>query len=199
MRTVSRVVLLLAVLSLAAGPLATVPVAASAGLRTAASPQASGAGHGALVFLLYGLGALGAIRVGDLGKLAKKFVRNAVNAANDYKDGVAGAGADWEQNTAASEANYNAGTQAAIARGAFAKGVRGAGAAKFVEKATKNGAVRYGPGVTNAEADWQKGFAPVAQVLQSIQLPAPGPRRSPQNQERANKVALELGKWKESQ
>lgn len=134
--------------------------------------------------------------VKDLGKLAQKFSRNAANAAGDYKDGVASAGGSWEGRTAEAEANYVQGVQASIGRGAFAKGVRGAGA-RYVDKATKLGATRYAPGVQAAEADWQRGFAPVAQVLSGLALPPKGPRRSPQNQARANAVATALGNWKE--
>lgn len=136
------------------------------------------------------------IKIKDLGQLSKKWSRNASNAAGDYKDGVSAAAGDWETNTAAAGANYTAGVQSAISRDAFSKGVRGAGA-RYKDKAEKNGSVRYAPGVANAEGDWQRGFAPVAQVLGGLTLPPPGPRRSPQNQARANAVATALGAWKE--
>ena len=140
-----------------------------------------------------------AIRIKPLDQLAEKFSRNASAAAGDYKMGVEQAGPDWETGAANSEPNYDAGVQAAIARKAYGKGVRSAGSAKYVDRAGKMGATRYAPGIQNAKGDWAKGFAPVAQVISSVQLPPKGPKRSPQNQQRANAMATALGAWKEAQ
>ena len=57
-----------------------------------------------------------AIRIKDTGSLAKKFATRAGAAANDYKDGVAQAGGDWEANTKAAEQNYEAGVQMRASR-----------------------------------------------------------------------------------
>src|SRR5262249_8976075 len=110
---------------------------------------------------------------------------------------VAMAGPEWESRTKASEDNYKLGVQAAMGRGAFGKGVAAAGAGKYTERATKLGSQRYGPGVQVSEGDWAKGVQPYAQALQGLELPPPGPRRSPQNRERSNKVAVVLGELKE--
>lgn len=138
------------------------------------------------------------IQMRDLGSLGKKFVARAQGAQGDYKTGVEGAGQAWEQGATNGEGNYEQGVQAAIARKSFGKGVRSAGQAKYVKNAAGLGPARYGTGVANAEQAWTTGFAPVAQVIAGLSLPPKGPKRSPQNMQRANMVAMELGKWKEN-
>jgi hypothetical protein len=66
--------------------------------------------------------------VKDLGKLAQKFVRNASNAAGDYKDGVAGPAALGRPHGEPRNRTTCRACKAAISRNAFGKGVRGAGA-----------------------------------------------------------------------
>jgi len=195
----SRLIALIVVLVLTGGPAVLMAAPLSHQPTIQGLPAADGAAFSVIELLLYGLVALGAIRIKPLDQLAAKFARNASAAAGDYKSGVESAGGDWESNTANSEENYQQGVQAAIARKSFGKGVRSAGAAKYVDRASKMGSTRYAPGVANAQQDWAKGFAPVAQVIASVNLPPKGPKRSPQNQQRANAMATALGAWKEAQ
>lgn len=197
MRTSQRVILVLSILALTAGPAlsATALVPREATITTPASGPSSGTAL--LKWLAYGAAAIGAIQIRDLGSLAKKYSTRAAGAQNDYKSGVESAGASWEQGATAGENNYEQGVQAAIGRKAFGKGIRAAGQQKYVANASKLGPQRYATGVQNAEGAWQAGFAPVAQVIQSLTLPPKGPKRSPQNQARANMVATALGAWKE--
>lgn len=182
----------LALVCLAAGPALAAPML-SLGARTLTLPTShAGPVHGLVDLLAVPLALGGAIVIKDLGALSAKFVRNASNAAGDYTAGVQNAGGDWEAGTKAAEPNYEQGVQAAIARKAFGKGVTGS-AGKYQTNATKLGSGRYPAGVANAQAAWQAGFAPYAQVLQGMTLPPKGPRRSPQNQARANAVAVALG------
>ena len=132
----------------------------------------------------------------DTATLATKFVTRAQAAAPDYKDGVASAGGEWEAQTKASEPNYEQGVTAAIARKAYGRGVTGS-AGKYQQNAVALGAQRYGPGIANAKSAWQQGVEPAFNVLKSLQLPPKGPRRSPQNQARANAVSVALGAMKE--
>lgn len=136
------------------------------------------------------------MRIKDTASLATKFATRAGAAANDYKDGVAQAGADWEANTRAAEGNYEAGIQEAISQKRFGKGVGAAGAQKFVKRAADMGALRYGPGVQAAKDEWAKNTQPYLDHLKSLNLPAKGPRRSPQNMQRAAVVAQALGALK---
>lgn len=133
------------------------------------------------------------MRIKDTASLANKFVTRAGAASGDYKDGVAASGGDWLANTVASEANYEQGVNAAIARKGFGKGVQQAGQQKFITNATTLGASRYGPGVANAKDAWGRGVQPYLDELKSMELPPKGPRGSAQNQARANAVAVRLG------
>lgn len=136
-----------------------------------------------------------AIKVKDTATIAQKFVTRAGAATKDYGDGVASAGGDWEAGAKAGEQNYEQGVNESIADKRYGKGVTGS-AGKYVANATKLGTQRYGPGVQNAQGAYQTGVQPYLDKLKSLQLPPKGPRRSPQNQQRANMVALELGKLK---
>lgn len=131
------------------------------------------------------------IRVKDTGAIATKFKNRAAAAAPDYTTGVQAAAGDWESNTAAAEDNYKAGVNDAMARGAFGKGVRGSGA-KYVKNATTLGAQRYPSGVANAEQAYANGVGPYLDTIKGITLPPRGPKGSPQNQQRANAVAMAL-------
>lgn len=137
-----------------------------------------------------------AMRIKDTASLAKKFATRAGAAANDYKEGVAQAGGDWEQNTKNAEANYEQGVTEAIGAKRFGRGVTNAGASKFVRRATELGSMRYGPGVQASQDEWAKNTQPYLDRLKSLDLPPKGPRRSPQNQQRAAAVALALGALK---
>jgi len=134
-----------------------------------------------------------AIRIKDTGALANKFATRAGAAAGDYKDGVAAAGGDWETNAANSEGNYEAGVQEAIGAKRFAKGVRASGAAHYTKRATELGASRYPGGVQAGKDRWAQNTGPYLQMIAGLNLPPKGPRRSPQNMQRANAVALALG------
>lgn len=140
-----------------------------------------------------------AIQVKDLGTLSTKFATRAAAASGDYKSGVESAGAAWEAGASSGESNYEQGVQAAINRKSFGKGVRRAGQAKYTKNAGTLGPQRYTQGVQNAKDAWAQGFAPVMQLISGMNLPARGPKRSPQNMARANYVAQQLAAWKESQ
>lgn len=131
------------------------------------------------------------MKVKDTGSVAAKFKTRASAASQDYAAGVAGAGADWESNTAASEGNYEQGVQEAIGRKAFGKGVRGS-AGKFVQNAQALGAQRYPTGIAQAQDAYARGVGPFLDTLKGMNLPPRGPKGSAQNQARANAVATAL-------
>ena len=184
---------------LVAGPVFAAPVALS-GSPTVSAPAASPASSSSVLGVLASLGALavGITISKDTGTLAKKFVTRATAAAPDYKAGVTGKGGEWEQRAREGENNYVQGVQDAISRNAFGKGVAGSGA-KYEQNASTLGAQRFGPGVQNAEQAWARGVQPALDVLKSLTLPPPGPKRSPQNQQRSNAVQLALGAMKTRQ
>jgi len=199
MRVLLRLVVTLAIVALAAGPALAAPLVLRSS-QSVSSPAESDHPFASVAKLAaYGLAVFGAIRIKDTGTLAQKFVTRASAAATDYRDGVATAGGDWETNTKNSESSYEAGVQEAIGQKRFGKGVSAAGGSKYQENAVKLGGVRYAPGVQNAQGAWQKGVGPYLEKLKGLSLPPKGPRRSPQNQQRANMVALELGKLRTGQ
>ena len=198
MRLLPRFSVLVLMLVLTAGP---VLGAAGVHVRSSAwsAPLPSDSSARALLELLAcGVGILGAIRIKDTAVLASKYVTRAGAAVNDYKSGVEQAGSDWETGAKAGEPNYEAGVQEAISKKRYGRGIASAGASKYVRNASNLGATRYQPGIANAKDAWATGVQPALDKLKSLQLPPKGPRRSPQNQQRAAMVALELGKLKDA-
>jgi len=196
MKATIRVLLVALVVTLSAGPLMAASVTLTSGAHlTDAAPAPSSPAAGVLKLLGYGLAVFGAIKVKDTGAIAAKYVARAGVATKDYTDGVSNAGGDWETGAKNGEGNFEQGVQDAIQRKAYGKGVNGS-AGKYVANATKLGAQRYGPGVQNGAGAYQTGVQPYLDRLKGLNLPPKGPRRSPQNQARANMVAQELGKLK---
>lgn len=193
MRTFSRCLVLSFVLALTIGPSFVLAAPLSRGPSLEAPRAPASALLQALSLLVGSAVVFGAIRIKDTGSLAKKFATRAAAASGDYKEGVAQAGGDWEQNAAASEGNYEQGVQESIGRKAFGKGIRTAGAAHYVKRASELGSVRYGPGVQAGTDRWAQNTGPYLQMIAGLTLPPKGPRRSPQNQQRANAVAMALG------
>lgn len=199
MKLFARLALVALVLTLTAGPLAAASVSLSSGAHVTTSTDAQGSPLVAFGKLLaYGLAAFGAINVKDTGAIAAKYVARAQVATKDYTDGVANAGGSWETGAKNGETNFEQGVQDAITRKAYGKGVNGS-AGKYVANATKLGSTRYAPGVQNGAGAYQTGVQPYLDKLKSLNLPPKGPRRSPQNMQRANMVAAELGKLKTGQ
>lgn len=138
-----------------------------------------------------------AIRIKDTATIAAKFKARAGAAQGDYKSGVESAGQDWQARTLAAEDNYAQGVTAAIGRKAFGKGVNEAGAARYQKRAAELGPARYQTGVAAAQDDYARGVAPYLDAVRNMDLPPRGPRRSPQNMNRANAVAMRLAAIKE--
>lgn len=199
MKLLARLLVVLSVVTLTAGPLFAAPVSLTAGTHlTAPHGPAGSLASKALTALGYGLAVFGTIKVKDAAAITTKYVTRAGAAAGDYKTGVANAGNDWETNAKASEGNYEQGVQEAIGRKAFGKGVTGS-AGKYQANAVNLGATRYPGGVQNGATAYTNGVAPYLAKIASLNLPPKGPRRSPQNMQRANMVATELGKLKTGQ
>jgi hypothetical protein len=199
MTVFTRLLVSLVVVTLTAGPALAAPLLVSRDQATRSAPSPATPTDGLVALLTGGLVVFGAIKIKDVGALAKKFVARSAQATPEYKSGVEQAGGDWETQTMANEANFEAGVQDAIGRKAFGKGVRKAGGAKYQKNASTLGATRYGPGVQNAEQAWATGTGPVLQLLAGLNLPPKGPRRSPQNMARSQMVAAALGAWKTGQ
>lgn len=127
-----------------------------------------------------------------LDRTAAKWARVSAGASNEYREGVENPRADWATQTKASEANYEAGIQAAIQRKAFGKGVTRAGTEKWQRNAVTLGPSRYSAGVQNAQTAYENGFAPYQQVISSLNLPKRGPKGAPENIQRVAVIAKAL-------
>ena len=130
-----------------------------------------------------------ALKVRSADASASRFVTNAGNATQAYKQGVQNAGQDWERATLDSKDNWQAGVQAAATRGAFAKGVAKSGAGYYQQRATDLGGNRYAGGVVAGKDNYIEGVTPYLTVLQNANLTPRGPRGSAQNAARAQEVS----------
>lgn len=198
MRYGSRTYLALLVGLLLVGPAVAAPIAHGLVVANSEGNPGTTGNLGVLKLIGLSLAVFGSItRMKDGAAIASKYVTRASSAAKDYGDGVSGAGSDWQSHSMASETSWEQGTQQAITDKRYMRGIDGK-AAKYVGNATKLGTQRYPQGVANAQAAYQAGAQPYFDKLKGIasQLPPRGPRRSPQNQQRSNMVAVELGKLK---
>jgi len=127
-----------------------------------------------------------------LSDVGSKWERRAVVSGADYTAGVQSPRAPWSQSAAKAEDNYKIGVTAAAARGAFGKGVKAAGDAKWTAMSLQKGPGRFAEGVSIARPDWEKGFAPYHSVISALALPPRGVRGSPANLQRVATVATAL-------
>jgi hypothetical protein len=134
------------------------------------------------------------MKVKDLGQSAEKFARRGGSAVEEYKNGIRNPRASWQGSTIAAEPSYNEGVQAAISRGGFGKGVQKVSDATWADKAVNKGGRNYPTAMREAGPDWQKGFAPMAATLSSLNLTPRGPRGSPGNYDRSRQVGEALNK-----
>ena len=125
-----------------------------------------------------------------------RWVRRAASSTQDYADGIASPRTDWHAATIAAAAAQAAGVQAAITAKSFERGVSAAGTSKWARKAAGIGATRFGPGVADAESDYQKGVAPYLAAISNLTLPPRGAKGDPKNLERVRVVAMTLRKLK---
>jgi len=128
--------------------------------------------------------------------VSAKWGRVTPQRSQDYQEGVENPQKDWEKNTKAAESNYASGVQSAIADKRFGKGVSKAGTSKWKEKTISKGVQRWGPGVQVAQGDYEKGMAPVLDVIGRTSLPPRFPSGDPRNIQRVQKLATALHNMK---
>lgn len=122
-------------------------------------------------------------KIKTLEKIAKKWDDRVGVASDDYIDGIKNPTKDWEDNTLAGKANYEAGIQAAIRDGRREKGVAEAGTKKWQDKSVEKSG-RWASGVTVAKDDMKKGYAPYHDVIQGIDYGVRYPPGDPRNLKR---------------
>jgi len=121
-----------------------------------------------------------------------RWSNKAAQSGPDYTAGVQAPRVDWQAATLAATASQAAGVQAAIQRGAFAKGVSRAGTGKWQSQAVKLGSSRFAQGVTEGTQAYEQGVAPYLSVIEGVTLPARAPKGDPRNIERVKIIATAL-------
>ena len=127
--------------------------------------------------------------VKPLAQIVEKYRRRASAAGPDYQAGVSAPRVDWSQASQSGNDAWKQGVQQAVSEDRFARGVQSAGTSKWQRKAIALGVGRYGPGISEGAPDYEKGFAPVRQAIESVTLPPRGARGDPRNIERVRIIA----------
>lgn len=127
-----------------------------------------------------------------LAEIATKWRNRASGAAGDYTAGAQRAGpGKYEAGATAAADNWASGVTQAVARGAFAAGVAGAGP-RWLGKIQAVGGSRYTQGVGIAEQDYSRGFQPYHSALAGLTPPPRGPRGDERNYERVAVIGRTL-------
>jgi hypothetical protein len=122
-------------------------------------------------------------------RITASWKRRSQASTPDYEAGIRDPKADWATEAARAEKNYNDGVNAAMSRGAFGKGVKAAGTAKWQKNAIEKGGQRWAQGIAMAEEAYVTGFSPYATVIANTKLPPRGPKGDPKNIERVRVMA----------
>ena len=125
-------------------------------------------------------------------EIAEKWTRVTPGRSEDYRLGVTKPKKDWAEEAGKADARYKAGVSKAANEGRYAKGVKKAGTAKWQEKAITKGPTRFSEGVMMAAGDYEKGFAPYADVIAKVELPPRGAKGDPANIARVTTIAKAL-------
>ena len=131
-------------------------------------------------------------KVRHIGDIAEKWARVTPTRAGDYRSGVENPKKDWAEEAIAAEDRYTRGVTEAANAGRYGKGVSKAGTAKWKTAAVKKGPSRFAEGVAIARPDYEKGFAPYRDTIESTELPPRGPKGDPANIQRVAAIATAL-------
>lgn len=130
--------------------------------------------------------------VKSVAKIAEKWAKVTPQRSAEYEDGVKNPVRDWAKNTADANAAYKAGVTEAVNKDRFLKGVQKAGTEKWKTKAATVGPARFSQGVTVAQPDFEKGFAPFRDVIEKTTLPPRFAKGDPRNIDRVRVIAAAL-------
>ena len=129
-------------------------------------------------------------------EIAKKWSEVTPTRQSFYEAGVKSPLRDWATNTAAAEDAWASGVQEAAANKRFGAGVRRAGTEKWSRKVVEVGVPRWGAGVRAAAPDYEEGFRPYRDVIESTSLPPKYAKGDPRNIDRVAAIAMALHKKK---
>lgn len=131
-------------------------------------------------------------KIRDIGSIADKWARVTPERSEDYKLGVQNPKTDWKSATQAAVGTYKAAMTTSLTNDRFAKGVGKSSTDKWKEKASTKGANRFGEGVSLGKSDYQTGFSPYRDVIESTTLPPRYPKGDPRNIDRVKVLAAAL-------
>ena len=134
------------------------------------------------------------IKVKPLAEVVGKWADVTPGRSAYYEKGATGAGADWEAKAKAAAAQFKAAVSAANIDKMFSGGITRAGAEKYNRKVKDVGVGRFGPGVSAARADYDKGVAPMLEEIAKVDLPSRQPRGSSANYQRSVVIGTALNK-----
>ena len=120
-----------------------------------------------------------------------KWTRVTPMRSEDYTIGVKNPRRNWEGAALAQKDTWKMAITEAAAKDMFAKGVAGKGE-KWQKNALAKGPGRFAEGVMVAGPDYEKGFAPYADVIASTKLPPRFPKGDPRNIQRVSVMATAL-------
>jgi len=123
---------------------------------------------------------------------AAKFVERAGAASGDYVSGAQGTSKDQSTAGIAAAPNYAAGVQAAITRGAYAKGLQKSGKAGWLKGIVEKGANRFAEGVSAGAGKYATNSAVYDSARGAANSMPRGPKGSEANFARAKAVGQAL-------
>ena len=112
--------------------------------------------------------------------------------SEDYKLGIQDPRRDWAKQAIAQKEVWKGAITEAAAKDLYAKGIAAAGTERWKEKSLTKGPGRFSEGVMVAGPDFEKGFAPYADVIRATTLPPRFPKGAPRNIERVRVMATAL-------
>lgn len=124
----------------------------------------------------------------SIDSISKKWAEVTPMRAGDYEAGIQNPRRSWKAATVNAEGAYEDGVRQAIGRKAFGKGVTKAGDEKWQRKSLTRGVANWGPGVADAEGDFNAGFAPYREAIAATKLPPRYARRDPRNLARVKAI-----------
>lgn len=134
----------------------------------------------------------------SMADIARKWASVTPMRSADYEAGVKNPRRDWAQAASAAEDSWKSGVTQAAAKNLFSKGVNAAGTPRWQSGAINKGVPRWGPGVTVAEPDYSRGFAPYRDAIERVTLPTRYARRDPRNLARVKAIVDAMIRVKEA-
>jgi len=129
-------------------------------------------------------------------QVVEKWKRKVAGASEDYRIGVTSPKNDWATEAGKAQERYKAGVTQAANEGRFGRGVAKAGTEKWKKGCAEKGVTRWPEGVAMADDEYRTGMGDVLNTIQSVTLPAKGPKGDPRNYERVKAIGDALHKKK---